>query len=99
MLHFQSDLQSCSCRWSETVFELRPQTGLLFIPQMIYECGEQQYNDTDSEKPKNSKKYLSQCHFVHHKSHKDWRRFEPRPPRISVVNTAIICITVQDKEA
>jgi hypothetical protein len=31
------------------VSELWPPTGLLFIPQMIYEYGEPQWNDTDGE--------------------------------------------------
>jgi hypothetical protein len=31
-------------------------------------------------KPKNSKRIVSQCHFVH-KSHTDWTWHEPRPPR------------------
>jgi hypothetical protein len=33
------------------------------------------------EKPKNSGKNLSQCHFVHQKSHVDWPGIEPGPPR------------------
>jgi hypothetical protein len=44
--------------------------GLLFIPQLIYEYGETQWNDTDG-KLKNSEKNLSQYHFVNHKSHMD----------------------------
>jgi hypothetical protein len=32
--------------------------GLLFIPQMIYEYGEPQWNDTDNGNPENSEKIL-----------------------------------------
>jgi hypothetical protein len=33
--------------WWDDVSELRPPTGLLFIPQLIYEYGEPRWNDTD----------------------------------------------------
>jgi hypothetical protein len=55
----------------DDISELWPPTGLLFIPQVIYEHGELWWNDIDWEKPKNSDRKLSQCHFVHHKSHID----------------------------
>jgi len=35
----------------------------------------------DSGKPKYSEKNLFQCHLVHHKSHLDWPRTIPGPPR------------------
>jgi hypothetical protein len=38
------------------VSELRPPTGLLFIPQMMYEYGDPRWNDIDRGKPKNSEK-------------------------------------------
>jgi hypothetical protein len=48
----------CSCRWGETMSDLRPPKGILFVPQMagLYEYGEPRRNDTDKEKPKNSEK-------------------------------------------
>jgi hypothetical protein len=52
--------------WWDFISELRPQTDLLFVPQIIYECGEPQRNDIEEGKPNNSEKNQSQCHFVHH---------------------------------
>jgi hypothetical protein len=44
--------------------------GLLFIPQMIYEYGEPQWNDTDNGNPENSREN-PENHFARHKSHMD----------------------------
>jgi hypothetical protein len=38
---------------------------------------EHRWNEIDREKPKYSRKNLSQCQFVHHKSHMDWPGIEP----------------------
>jgi hypothetical protein len=53
------------------VSELLPLTDILFNLQTIYEYGEQRWNDIDREKLKNSEGNLSQCHFVHNRSHRD----------------------------
>jgi hypothetical protein len=42
---------------------------------------EHRWNEIDRGKPKYSGKNLSQCHFVHHKSHMDRPGIEPGPPR------------------
>jgi hypothetical protein len=39
------------------------------------------WNDTDGRKQKDLEKGLSHCHFIHHKSHIQWRGREPRPPQ------------------
>jgi hypothetical protein len=47
-----------------------------FFPVM-----EHRWNEIDREKPKYSRKILSQCHFVNHKSYIDRPGIEPGPPR------------------
>jgi hypothetical protein len=37
-------------------------------------------NESDSIKPKNWERKLSQYHFVHHKFHMEWPGIEPGPP-------------------
>jgi hypothetical protein len=40
---------------------------------VLFVVMEHQWNEIDRGKPKYSAKNLSQCHFVHHKSHVDMR--------------------------
>jgi hypothetical protein len=51
---------------------------IIFVRFLVME---HRWNEIDRVKPKNSGKNLSQCHFVHHKSHVDWPGIEPGPPR------------------
>jgi hypothetical protein len=48
---------------------------LLWTLLLVCSPGDSWWNDIDRVKPKDSEKNLSQCHFVHHKSHRlTWAR-------------------------
>jgi hypothetical protein len=63
------------CLWTAAT------SGLLFLSQMIYECGEPRWNYIDRGNPKNSQRNLSQRHSDHHKSYTKWPGREPGLPR------------------
>jgi hypothetical protein len=72
-----------SWRWggSSTQAWMPTYISILRIPQIIWVWRVTVVWYVDRRKPKNSEKNLSQCHFVHHKSHMDWPGCEPGPPR------------------
>jgi hypothetical protein len=60
--------------------------GLLCNPMMkivsffsFFRVMEHRWNEIDRGKPKYSEKNLSQCHFIHRKSHKYWPGIKPEP--------------------
>jgi hypothetical protein len=62
--------------------------GLFYNPVMkmmsfflLFILMEHRWNEIDRGKPKYSERNMSQCHFIHHKSHMDRHGMEPGPPR------------------
>jgi hypothetical protein len=54
---------------------------MMIIIFVLFLVMEHRWNEINRGKPKYSEKNLSQCHFVHYKSHMDWPGIEPGPPR------------------
>ena len=52
------------------------------------------WNDTNWGKSKDSKKILSQCHFVYHDSHVDWLGIWRGPPYRDSDDNIIIIIVI-----
>jgi hypothetical protein len=68
-------------RWGETMYLWNWASNRPFVHPSddLWVSMEQQWNDIDRGKLKDSEKNLSQCHSVHHKSHMDWLGCEPGP--------------------
>jgi hypothetical protein len=70
----------CSCRWGEAMsLNCGYQWAYYSYLRQKNESGEPRWNGIDRWNPKYSERNLSQCHFVQHKSHKDWPERESKP--------------------